>query len=169
VPLAVPDPAAALAYLGAYAVMNLGAFGCAVAVAGRRPRSAVADYRGLFADAPALALALAFFLTCLAGLPPGIVGLVAKVVVFRSAVDGGMSWLAVVMAVNTVIALYYYARLAASLFDTSPDQAEPGRGDATHLLPVPAPVAAAVAITAAVAVVLGFWPQALLGVVPGFG
>jgi NADH-quinone oxidoreductase subunit N len=157
-PLAVPDAGPALAYLGAYAVMNLGAFGCAAAVAARRPRSAVADYRGLFSDSPLLALALAFFLTCLAGLPPGLIGLIAKVVVFRSAVTGNLVWLAVVMAVNTVVALYYYVRLAAVLF-------EPAAG--TQRLTVPAPVAAAVAMAAAAAVALGFWPQALLGVVPG--
>lgn len=161
VPLAVPDAGPALAYLGAYAVMNLGAFGCVAAVAARRPRSALADYRGLFADAPWLALALAFFLTCLAGLPPGLIGLIAKVVVFRSAVSGNLVWLAVLMAVNTVIGLYYYVRFAATLFEP----AEPDR----QPLAVPAPVATAVALAAVVAVVLGFWPQALLTVVPGLG
>ncbi len=161
VPLAVPDAGPALAYLGAYAVMNLGAFGAVAAVAARRPRSALADYRGLFADAPWLALALAFFLTCLAGLPPGLIGLIAKVVVFRSAVSGGLVWLAVLMAVNTVIGLYYYVRLAATLFEP----AEPDR----QRLAVPAPVAAAVGLAAVAAVVLGFWPQALLTVVPGLG
>jgi len=160
VPLAVPDVGATLGYLGAYAVMNLGAFGCAVAVAGRRPRSSYADYRGLFADAPLIALALAFFLTCLAGLPPGVLGLVAKVVVFRAAIAGHVSWLAVVMAVNTVIALYYYARLAAVLFETG---APPRR------LAVAPPVLAAVGIAAVVAVVLGIWPQALLHAIPLLG
>lgn len=160
VPLGVPDSGPALAYLGAYAVMNLGAFGCAAAVAAQRPRSALADYRGLFADSPLLALALAFFLTCLAGLPPGLIGLIAKVVVFRSAVGGDLVWLAVVLAVNTVIGLYYYVRLAAALF-------EPASG--SRRLPVPAPVGAGVALAAALAVGLGFWPQALLEVVPGLG
>lgn len=161
VPLAVPDAGPALAYLGAYAVMNLGAFGCAAAVAARRPRSALADYRGLYADAPLLGLALAFFLTCLAGLPPGLIGLIAKVVVFRSAVSGDLVWLAVVMAVNTVIGLYYYLALAAAVFEPA--------GPDRQRLAVPLPVGAAVTVAAAVAVVLGFWPQALLNIVPGLG
>jgi NADH-quinone oxidoreductase subunit N len=159
VPLATTKPDATLVYVGAYAAMNLGAFGCAAAVALTRPRQSVEDYRGLVSSSPVLALALAFFLTALAGLPPGLLGLIAKVVVFRAAVTGGAAWLAVVMAANTVIALYYYARLAALLFESGPRRARLG---------VPAPTAAAVGVTAAAAVVLGFWPQALLAAVPSF-
>ncbi|MBA0054043.1 NADH-quinone oxidoreductase subunit N [Streptomyces sp. AJS327] len=110
-----------LAYALMYAVVNLGAFAVAALVgrAGRRNR--LADYRGMARGRPLPALALAFFLLCLAGLPPGIIGLFAKVTVFRSAVDAGLGWLAVVMAVNVVLALYYYLRWTAELF-----RAEPG-------------------------------------------
>lgn len=68
---------------------------------------------------PAAALALAFCLICLAGLPPGLAGLFAKIVVFREIVDGGAGWLAVVMAVNTVVGLYYYVAWTARLFTPS--------------------------------------------------
>lgn len=151
--------AATTTYLGAYAAINLGAFGCAVAVAQHRPRSGFTDYRGLYRDAPALALVFALFLTALAGLPPGILGLIAKVVVFRSAVAGHLGWLAVVMAVNTVIGLAYYARLAVALFDTSVTR--PRRD-----LPLSWSTAVAVGATAVVVLALGFWPQLLLHVVP---
>jgi NADH-quinone oxidoreductase subunit N len=43
-------------------------------------------------------------------------GLFAKVAVFRAVISGGLTWLAVVMAVNVVIALFYYLRWAAALF-----------------------------------------------------
>src|SRR5262249_50376658 len=98
---------ATLGYLALYVAMNLGAF-CCLAAAGR---TAVADLRGLAGRHPWLAAAFAFFLVCLAGLPPGLAGLVAKVVVFRATLIGGVGWLAVVMAVNTVIGLAYYLRL----------------------------------------------------------
>ena len=62
------------------------------------------------------AFALAFALACLAGLPPGLLGLFAKVVVFQAPVEQGTGWLAVVMAVNVVIGLYYYLAWAASLY-----------------------------------------------------
>lgn len=99
-----------------YAVVNLGAFAVAALVARTHPGNRIADYRGLYATRPLAALAMGFFLLCLAGLPPGIIGLFAKVTVFSSAVDAGLGWLAVVMAVNVVIALYYYLQWTATLF-----------------------------------------------------
>lgn len=107
---------ATVSYLAFYAVMNLGAFGCVVALARSHPAHRLADYRGLVHRDPWVAVAFAFFLACLAGIPPGVAGLFAKVVVFRALAGGALGWLAAVMAVNTVIGLYYYARIAFSLF-----------------------------------------------------
>ncbi|MCI0688561.1 MAG: NADH-quinone oxidoreductase subunit N, partial [Sporichthyaceae bacterium] len=109
-------------YLLVYAVMNLGAFAVTALVARDRPANRLVDYRGLFRSRPWAAVALAFFLACLAGLPPGLIGLFAKVAVFGAAVDGGLGWLAVIMGVNTVIALYYYLVWATQVF--APDPAE---------------------------------------------
>jgi NADH-quinone oxidoreductase subunit N len=109
---------ATLTYALMYAVVNLGAFAVAVHVRRRSPGHRLTDYRGLYATHPAAALALAFFLLCLAGLPPGVIGLFAKVTVFRSAVDAHLGWLAGVMAANVVIALAYYLRWTALLFRT---------------------------------------------------
>jgi len=104
-------------------VMNLGAFAVVSALTGAPSgSSAVGDttelarYRGLYREHPRSALSLAFFLICLAGLPPGVMGLFAKVAVFKAAVAGGLVWLAAIMAVNVVIALYYYLRWAGLLF-----------------------------------------------------
>lgn len=52
-----------------------------------------------------------------------MIGLFGKVVVFRAAVDAGLGWLAVVMAVNVVVALYYYLRWTAVLFAPAPEAA----------------------------------------------
>lgn len=107
---------ATLAYLLAYAVMNLAAF-TVVAVVGRyRPRLAVRDFRGLARTEPLTAAALAFALACLAGLPPGLLGLFAKVAVFGPPIEVGSIWLAVIMAVNVAIGLAYYLPWAASLW-----------------------------------------------------
>jgi NADH-quinone oxidoreductase subunit N len=106
---------ATAAYVAIYAIMNVGAF-AVVTVVARRGRRRIADYRGLARTNPGVAVAMAFFLICLAGLPPGVMGLFAKVVVFRAAIGGAATWLAVVMAVNTVLGLYYYLAWAARLF-----------------------------------------------------
>ncbi|TDD76525.1 NADH-quinone oxidoreductase subunit N [Actinomadura rubrisoli] len=154
--------AATTAYVALYAVMNLGAFAVVTGFRNRAPggdeRAAIwdtlDDYRGLARRSPAVAAALAFFLICLAGLPPGVMGLFAKVVVFRAAVAGDVTWLAVVMAVNTVIGLYYYLAWAARLFTPSPG---PSYDAAPGL-----PVRAAIAATAAGAAVLSVAPQIVL-------
>lgn len=115
---------ATLVYLGIYVAMNLGAFACAVLVTRVQPRGAIEDLRGLVRRAPLVAVAFALFLTALAGLPPGVAGLFAKVAVLREAVHGHVVWLAVVAAVNAVIGLAYYLRVAALLFVTDEEQAE---------------------------------------------
>lgn len=107
---------AVIAYLVAYAAMNLGAFGVVAIVARRTAAASFAEYRGLAWRSPWLTVALAFFLASLAGLPPGLIGLLVKVRVLLVPVDAGVWWLAAVMAVSTVIGLAYYLAWAAQLF-----------------------------------------------------
>ncbi|NBM19649.1 NADH-quinone oxidoreductase subunit N [Streptomyces sp. GC420] len=148
-----------VAYALMYAVVNLGAFAVAALVARGRPANRIADYRGLYATRPFAALSLGFFLLCLAGLPPGIIGLFAKVTVFSAAVDAGLGWLAVVMAVNVVIALYYYLQWTALLFRAPEGEAAAGE---PVRAPVPAALTAAIAVTAALGLVLSGAPQLVL-------
>ncbi len=105
---------ASLGYLAIYAFVNLGAFAVATVVGTRHPRQRLADYRGLVAEEPGAGWPMAFALVALAGLPPGVVGLLAKVVVFDAA--SGVPWLVVVMALNVAIGLVYYARWLRELF-----------------------------------------------------
>jgi NADH-quinone oxidoreductase subunit N len=143
-----------LAYALMYAAVNLGAFAVAALVARTKPLNRVSDYRGLYASRPLAALVLGFFLLCLAGLPPGIIGLFAKVTVFSAAVDAGLGWLAVVMAVNVVIALFYYLQWTTLLFRAPEGEPE------THR--VPAPLTAAIALTAVLGIALSGAPQLVL-------
>ncbi|MGW6734692.1 NADH-quinone oxidoreductase subunit N [Streptomyces sp. NPDC055013] len=143
-----------VAYALMYAAVNLGAFAVAALVGRTKSLNRISDYRGLYAHNPLTALILAFFLLCLAGLPPGIIGLFAKVTVFSAAVDAGLGWLAVVMAVNVVIALFYYLQWTALLFRAP--EGEAGR----HILP--APLTAAMALTGVVGIALSGAPQLIL-------
>ncbi|MFE2563336.1 NADH-quinone oxidoreductase subunit N [Streptomyces mirabilis] len=143
-----------VAYALMYAVVNLGAFAVAALVARTSPLNRISDYRGLYAGSPLSALILGFFLLCLAGLPPGIIGLFAKVTVFAAAVDAGLGWLAVVMAVNVVIALFYYLQWTTLLFRAPEGESEKHR--------VPAPLTAAIALTAVLGIALSGAPQLVL-------
>ena len=107
---------AVVGYLVAYAAMNLGAFAVVAVVARLDSADRVTDYRGLAYRRPWLAVSLAFFLACLAGLPPGLIGLLVKVDVLAVPAVAGVWWLAGVMAVATVIGLAYYLTWAAQLF-----------------------------------------------------
>ncbi|MYS19086.1 NADH dehydrogenase subunit N [Streptomyces sp. DvalAA-14] len=161
-----------VAYALMYGVVNLGAFAVAALVTRTAPRGRITDYRGLYASRPLAALALGFFLLCLAGLPPGVIGLFAKVAVFSSAVGEQHGWLAVIMAVNVVIALVYYLRWTALLFagretaGTVPAPAptgDPLSGPVTGALArTPVGLAAAIALTAAAGIALSGAPQIVL-------
>ena len=154
------DPlGATVAYAMIYGVVNLGAF-AVVALVSRR----IDDYRGLFAARPAAAIAMAFFLLSLAGLPPGVIGLFGKVVVFRAAVDSGLGWLAVIMAVNVVVALYYYLAWTARLFQPGP---APAPSPSAATLRIPVPLALCLGLAAATGVVLSLAPQLVLQITSG--
>ena len=147
---------AAIVYLLVYAAMNLGAFAIVIAVARKTRSGEISSYGGLYEYAPGLAVLMTIFLFSLAGIPP-LAGFWAKVFVFRSVLDAGTSWavmLGVVAAVNSVIALYYYASIAREMWMSPvPD------GDKTPIR-VPAALVTALAITVFVVLAIGVYPQA---------
>jgi len=164
VPFAVaPDGAAArssieavVIYILIYGAMNLGAFGIAIAFA-RRTRSAeISSYAGMGQYAPGMALLMSIFLFSLAGVPP-FAGWFAKLTMFRAALDAntpGATVLGAIAAVMSVVAFFYYARVAREMwFHPAPEGADTA--------PVRSPIAlnAAVGICALVVLVVGVYPQ----------
>jgi NADH-quinone oxidoreductase subunit N len=154
-----------ITYLLIYAAMNLGAFTVVMAVARRTGSAEVSSFGGLFTYAPGLAVLMSVFLFSLAGIPP-LAGWLAKFVAFRAVIDADTGWayaLAVVMAVNSVIALGYYANVAREMWmNPAPD------GD-TAPIRVPASLTAALAITAGLTLAFGVTPWATdLGDVASF-
>ena len=97
------------AYLLIYMVMNIGAFAVVMAVA-RKTGSAdlTALRRPAPVQAPGLAFAMTIFLFSLAGIPP-LAGWYAKFGIsrcWRRPVRGGATSLAIIVGVNSVIALF---------------------------------------------------------------
>lgn len=158
--------AATLTYLAIYVLMSVGTFAAVGVVAQVRPRNELADYRGLVRTSPVLATVLAFQLVNLAGAPPGLAGLWAKVVVFKAAIDGHAGWLAVIMAVATVIGLAYYLRFAALLFAGIGEDGQGADGQGTDGQGTDA-ARAPVALTQAIAVALPAVAVVIVGVAPG--
>jgi len=112
---------ATLIYLVIYAVMNLGAFAVVIAGARKTRSGEISQWAGLARVDPMLGvLTLAFFFS-LAGIPP-LAGWFAKFEMFRSVMiaDPATIALAVIAAINAVIALYYYARVIRSVWLDDP-------------------------------------------------
>jgi NADH-quinone oxidoreductase subunit N len=153
--------AASVAYLVAYAAASLAAFSVVVIVGRHHPAAeehSLDAYRGLARREPVASAVLAFALACLAGLPPGLIGLTAKVIAIRPLVDTSTWALAAVAAVNVMLGLVYYLRWGALLFTPARSRAitwrvSPGEG-------------LALGASGAACVALSIWPQAIAGLLP---
>ena len=151
--------AATVAYTIFYVVVEFGAFAAVVGLRGDADGGELDDYRGVARRSPWLAGVLVLALAGLAGLPPGLAGLFAKVAVVRALLGGDATWLAVVVALNAVIGLAYYVRVAATLF-VAPEGPVAAGGLARHR--VSWPVGAAIAVATAAAIAIGFAPQLVM-------
>jgi NADH-quinone oxidoreductase subunit N len=103
-----------LIYLITYLFMNLGAFLVVIEVFNRTGSFDIRDYRGLYRRSPFLTISMTIFLLSLMGIPP-FAGFFGKLYVFGAAVNTNLAWFAVVGALNSVIAVYYYARVIKTM------------------------------------------------------
>ncbi len=115
---------AAVAYLLIYAVMNLGAFGVVIAGLSKVESAELSDWSGLYRHSPGLAVLLAGFFFSLAGIPP-LAGWFAKLAMFQATIGSGNLWgysIAVIAVLNSVVAIYYYAKpVKSAFFDEVPE------------------------------------------------
>ncbi|MBI3522245.1 MAG: NADH-quinone oxidoreductase subunit N [Chloroflexi bacterium] len=147
-----PSAAAVLFYVLAYGVMNLGAFACLLYLDVEGTRGATLDeLDGLAKRRPGGALAFAIFLISLTGIPP-TVGFVAKVFVIQPVLDAGLVWLAVILALNAVLAAFYYLRVVVHLYMYDPREGLP------RLVPAPL-LSLALGLSAFLVVVVGVLPD----------
>jgi NADH-quinone oxidoreductase subunit N len=152
---------AVIVYLLIYALTNLGAFATVIAVSRKTHSGEISSYGGLIQYAPGMAVAMTIFFASLAGIPP-LAGWFAKFNSFRAVLEADTTSayvLAAIAALNTVIAAGYYMRVLRVVWvEDVPD------GDMAPVEP-PAPITAALAITALGTIVLGVLP----GLVSRFG
>lgn len=142
-----------LFYVATYAFANVGAFGVVQAVGSARGSDDLSAYRGLARTHPALGLALLLFLLSLGGIP-FLVGFWAKLGVFVAAWREGHALLVVLGALLAVVAVFYYLRIARSLYFDEPDPSAPPVG-------VPKGLQVALVVSGIAVVVLGLYPRAL--------
>ena len=117
---ASPAYAAVLFYLLTYALVKVGAFTIVSQFGGVGEKHlSIDDYAGLGERQPIVAAVLSLFLLSLLGLPV-TAGFLGKFYIFKAAVDSHLIWLAVIMAINSVIGAYYYIRLIVIMYMREP-------------------------------------------------
>jgi NADH-quinone oxidoreductase subunit N len=139
-----------LFYLVAYLFGNMGAFLVVQAVAAAEGSERMDAYRGLAQRSPVLALSMLVFLLSLGGIP-FVAGFWAKLFIFKAAIDRHMYGLALLGAVLTIVALYYYLVLASRMYIDPP-----AKHDAVGLA---RPVFLAILFCAVGVVVMGLYPE----------
>jgi NADH-quinone oxidoreductase subunit N len=103
-------------YLLGYTLMTVGAFAVVTLTArGGQEGTKLSDFHGLWRRSPFAAVALVIFMASLIGVPP-TAGFVGKFMIFGDALSAGLAPLAIVLAVNSAVSVFYYLGIALAAF-----------------------------------------------------
>jgi NADH-quinone oxidoreductase subunit N len=143
--------ASALFYLVAYAITSFGAWAGVIALEKANGQGLeISDFAGLGRKRPLLAAAMTVFMLSLTGMPPTL-GLIGKFYLFRTVVEAGYIWLAVIGVLTSLVSAYYYLRVVVFMYmrEGDPDVTREPWLDFTWM------------VTALATVILSFVPMAL--------
>ncbi|MGF1624484.1 MAG: NADH-quinone oxidoreductase subunit NuoN [Alphaproteobacteria bacterium] len=102
---------AVLVYMAIYVVTNVGAFACILAMRRRgRAVEEINDLAGLQHRQRGMAIALTIIMFSMAGIPP-MAGFVGKLVVFGAAIEAGLTIVAIIGVLASVVSAFYYLRI----------------------------------------------------------
>lgn len=146
-------------YLFVYTLMNLGVFGCLIAlrrrgIAGDR----MEDLNGLMRKAPGLTVMMTIFLLSLGGIPP-TAGFIGKLWLFMGLIETGNPWLvrlAILAVLMSAVSLYYYIRFIKAMYIEPETELQP--------LSISRPLQAALAIAVLLVVLVGVYPQPFISI-----
>jgi NADH-quinone oxidoreductase subunit N len=114
--VAMDSVASALFYLVTYAITSFGTW--AIVISLEKPDGKgleINDFAGLGRKRPLLAAAMTVFMLSLTGMPPTL-GLIGKFYLFRTAIEGGFIWLAIIGVLTSLISAYYYLRVVVTMY-----------------------------------------------------
>lgn len=160
--LAIATPAgikATLFYIFVYTLMNLGAFGSVIVISNSIKGEKIADYAGMYKNDPFTAIILSVSLLSLAGIPP-LAGFMAKFFILAAAVEAKFVILAIAVVLNSIIALYYYAKVIKVMFFDEPCQ--------RVIAPKSVAIQAALIITLIANLFIGIGPQLVINWLTNF-
>ncbi len=118
-----------------------------------RNKNRIDDLVGLNQENEFIALSMSLFMLAFVGLPL-TTGFIGKFLLFTGAVGAGMTWLAVIGVINSVISIYYYSKPIMTAYTV--------KNDARHVA-IARSVYAAIAIALIITIVVGIYPQPVIG------
>lgn len=126
-------------YLIAYVFSAIGVFFVISAHSTTRESDAISGYLGTAQTNPVLALVMLFFFLSLIGIPP-FAGFIGKAYLILASYKAGLTYLGILIFVNSVISLGYYGKVIRAMYLRNPD-AERKRA----VSPVPTSIALGIA------------------------
>lgn len=148
---------ASVSYLIAYTIGSLAVFVVFAMISTTSSagiRHDLGSYVGLWQRQRTQAIVLTFGLLCLAGLPPGLMGLVAKIIALRPAVQVGAWWLVGLAIGNIVLGIAVYLRWIRRVLEPAVDRSPMDSGPMARRL--------AMSISLGACVGLSVLPEGLL-------
>jgi len=148
--------AAAMFYLAAYVLMNIGAFAVVTHFSRRGERyQNIEDLAGLGATQPLTAALFAIFLLSLIGVPL-TAGFFGKFYIFKAALGSDLVVLTVLGLLNSAVGAYYYLRVLVVMYMREPGEAAAG------VPPLAGGLRATLVLASAGTLALGIFPTAVL-------
>ncbi len=120
-----------------------------------RNKQTVDDIVGLARENRLAAFAFSLFMLSLIGLP-FTTGFVGKLLIFLSAVNSGLLWLALLGIVNSIVSVYYYAKPIMAMYASTEKK--------RHVV-MPTGVAVVVALCLLITLIFGIYPQPMINLV----
>ncbi len=112
---------AILFYIIAYCATNFGAFWVISVVSDIKGSDKLDAFRGTGWSMPVLGVTMTIFLASLAGIPM-FSGFIGKLLLFGSIVkSGSFMWLAILGVLNSVVSMYYYAKILREMWLEGPE------------------------------------------------
>ena len=117
-------------------------------------RTRISDVIGLHEDNKFAAFAMALMLFSMIGLP-FTTGFVGKFLIFLSAVNANMTWLAVIGIINSIISVFYYAKIIIAAYTSKSNPKKTSMDSCTVVV-----ILACLLIT----IIFGIYPQPIIGI-----
>ncbi|MBL1275203.1 MAG: NADH-quinone oxidoreductase subunit NuoN [Ectothiorhodospiraceae bacterium] len=112
-------------YVIVYALMSMGGFGMIILMSRAGfEADKISDFKGLNERSPWFAFMMLIIMLSMAGVPP-TVGFYAKLAVLQSVIGVGLTWLAIVAVVFSVIGMFYYLRVIKYMYFDKADDTTP--------------------------------------------